>query len=204
MWVYPELMPGVMIMIGGATAVTMLAGEWRSLDLPGFGWAVLGRLPGLVLGTWLVVTVPAGLTSILVGLAVLLAVALQWTGRSIEKTRGTLLAAGFVSGTTGTVSGIGGPPVAMVYAGQPGPVVRATLAAYFIVGTITSLVALGSVGRVNLDQVGLAVVLLPSLIVGNLLARPFARFLDSGYTRRAILALAGAAGVALVLSNILG
>ncbi|MFV0451237.1 MAG: sulfite exporter TauE/SafE family protein [Propioniciclava sp.] len=201
-WLYPDQMPGAMIMLGGTTALTVLVVDWRSLDLTGLGWALLGRLPGVALGAWLVVRVPLALTGVLVGLAVLAAVALQWSGRTIHQTPGTLVGAGFVSGTSGTVSGIGGPPLAMVYAGQAGPVVRATLAAYFIVGTATSLAALGVVGRLSWDQFGLAVVLVPALILGNLLALPLARLLDSGHTRRSILLLAGLAGALLVVTSL--
>lgn len=94
--------------------------------------------------------------------------------------------------------------MAMLYANQPGAVVRASLAAYFIVATATSLLALGAVGEVSAQQLGLALVLLPMLILGNVLARPLARFLDSGHTRRAILSVAGIAGVLLVLTTLLG
>ncbi|MFV0405595.1 MAG: sulfite exporter TauE/SafE family protein [Propioniciclava sp.] len=201
--IYPEQMPGVMIMLGGAISVAVLASEWRSIDWPGFGWALLGRLPGLVLGAWLVVIASQALLSIFVGLAVVIAAVLQGSRWQIPKHRSTLVAAGFVSGTTGTVSGVGGPPVAMVYAGEPGPQVRATLSAYFIVGTATSLLILGVVGKVHQDQLGLALTLLPALLLGTVLARPLARFLDSGYTRRAILVLAGVAGALLVVSNLL-
>lgn len=200
-WFYPELMPGAMIMLGGLNAVAVLAADWKSVDWRGVGWAFLGRLPGLFLGTWLVVMASPTVLSLLVGVAVVVAAALQWSQWQIRKTRSTLAVAGFISGTSGTVSGIGGPPVAMVYASEPGPQVRATLSVYFIAATATSLLGLGMVGRVDLQQLGLTLTLVPALVLGTLVARPLARILDAGYTRRATLIVAAVAGVLLIVSS---
>src|SRR5690606_39990084 len=56
--------------------------------------------------------------------------------------RSTQLAAGMVSGTTGTAAGIGGPPIALLYQHRAGPVVRSTLSATFLVGTVLSFTVL--------------------------------------------------------------
>lgn len=203
MLAYPDLMPGAMIMIGGAMAIAVLASDWRSVDWPGVGWATAGRVPGLMLGTWLVVIASVRLLSVFVGVAVVLAAVLQASRWAIPKTRLSLAIAGFVSGTTGTVSGIGGPPVGMVYASEPGPQVRATLSVYFIIGTATSLLVLGLAGQLAMSQVGLLVVLLPALVLGMILARPLAPVIDARYTRSVTLIVAGIAGALLVVTSVL-
>lgn len=201
-WIYPDLMPGTMVMLGLATNVAMIAREWRWIDRRGVAWVSLGLVPGTVLGGWLVALVPHDLTGVLVGVAVLLAVALQGTRRAITRNTPNLFTAGFVSGAAGTVSGIGGPPVAMMYASSPGSVVRGTLAAIFLVSTALSLVALGAVGRLAPQQFGLMLILQPAMLAGYWAAKPLARVLDRGYTRPAILILAAVAGLVLLVTSL--
>ena len=67
----------------------------------------------------------------------------------------TLFGAGVLSGFMGTVSGIGGPPVALLYQHESGRTLRATLPRYFLVGgaiTMVTLVAVGKLGRAELLQ----------------------------------------------------
>lgn len=201
MWAIPDAMPATLIALGGAMTLTTLATQWRHIDLPTLGWAVLGRLPGLVLGAWLVVIAPTNVMGILVGLAVVVAVVLQWSRWVIRQAPRNLVVAGLVSGTTGTATGIGGPPVAMVLAREPGPVVRATLAAYFLLGSALSLGALALMGQVATSHLVNMLALLPALLLGALLARPVARYLDDGRTRKAVLVLAAVSGLVLAISS---
>lgn len=90
----------------------------------------------------------------------------------------------------------------MVLAEEPGPLVRGTLAAYFLVGSLLSLGTLFAVGRVTTTHLLYAAALIPALLVGALLARPLARVLDDGRTRTAILVLAAVSGLVLALTSL--
>ncbi len=201
MWAVPDSMPATSIALGGAMTVTTLVSEWRHVDLLTLGWTLLGRLPGLAVGSWLVVVLPGSTLGVLVGFAVVLAVVLQWRRRVLHKSPRNLFVAGVVSGATGTATGIGGPPVAMVLAGEPGQLVRATLAANFLFGSLLSLGALAVVGKLGATPLLHALMLLPALIAGALLARPVARYLDNGRTKKAILLLAASAGILLAVTS---
>lgn len=204
MWTIPESVPVSLLILGGAMASITLISEWKSIDVGGVGWALLGRLPGVVIGAGLLLVVSGNVLGILIGLTVVFAAALQWWRWVVPRTTANLLTAGAVAGVTGTISGIGGPPLAMVYAGQPGPQVRASLAAYFTVGSIMSLTGLGLSGQMHTESFVQALLLLPGLLIGAALARPLARFLDSGRTRRSILILAGTSGAVLATTSALG
>ena len=77
-------------------------------------------------------------------------------------------AAGLITGITETATGIGGPPLALVYQHQPGPTLRATLAACFLIGQLASLVLLALTGRLPTAQLTAAADLLPALAAGTL------------------------------------
>lgn len=203
-WTLPQALPATLIMLGGGMAVLTLVPEWRQVDGRGLLLALVGRVPGILLGTWLLVIATPQLLGVLIGVTVVAMSLLQGTRWAVPLSPPNLLAAGAISGATATVSGIGGPPLAMVYAGERGPVVRATLSAYFALGSALSLTALAFAGRVGAVHLVHALALVPSLVVGAMLARPLSRYLDSGHMRQAILLFAAASGLALVVTSLLG
>lgn len=204
MWAVPDAMPGALIMLGGGMTLTTLAADWRWVDVRGLAWALVGRLPGAFAGAWLVLAVATDTLGVFVGLAVVAMAALQATRWAIRLSPLSLAVAGFVSGTTATMSGIGGPPVAMVYAGDDPRVVRGTLASYFFVGSVISLVTLAVVGRLGFASLAAALTLAPALLLGAWCSRRVARHLDRARLRAAILVVAAAAGFALVVTSLTG
>ena len=118
-------------------------------------------------------------------------------------TRGVLFGAGTASGFMATAAGLGGPPVALVYQREPGLRLRGTLAAYFIVGTVLSLVALAWAGRFGREEIRLSAFLIPGTVMGYLMSRRAAAYLDSGRTRTAVLTVSALSAVTVVVSVLL-
>ena len=70
--------------------------ERGALDRSGLGWVIAGRVPGAVLGAWLVAVLGTRLLSITVAVTILAAVALLASGVTVARSlvkRGILLAA---------------------------------------------------------------------------------------------------------------
>ena len=132
----PRLVPGPMIF--AALALILLTG-WRdrkSIDFRGFGWGLLGRLPGTALGAAILAVLSPERLAVPLGALVLLAVGISASGVHLTPSPRTLFGAGFLSGFMGTTSSIGGPPLAMVYQHAPGRQMRGTFSSYFLVGTL--------------------------------------------------------------------
>jgi uncharacterized membrane protein YfcA len=198
-----NLVPGPLIV-----AVTLLLGltAWRersAVDLKGLGWVLGGRLPGTVLGAvGLKLLSERALTTAL-GLLVLFAVVLSLGAVRLERRPPLLVAAGVVSGLMGTTAALGGPAVAVLYQHERGALVRATLATYFLVGAMMSITALALVGRLGERELALAVGLMPGVACGFWCSRWTSRWLDRGYTRIAVLVIAGLAGLGSVIHGLL-
>jgi uncharacterized membrane protein YfcA len=199
---FPSLMPGAILVIALVLPLATLAQEIRHVELRGLGWAFGGRLAGTPFGVWLVAAVPDRVLGVLVGTVVLAALAVTAGSRDVPRNRRTLTAAGVVSGTTGTASGIGGPPMALLYQRESGPRVRATLALYFAGGTLLSLTVLGAAGHLPVRQVVAGLALLPFVLAGFLAAGPLRRYLDAGRLRLALLIVVGASAVGLIVRNL--
>jgi len=185
--IVPEALPVAAIVFGIPISIVMVRHERASVDRSGLTRLIVGRIPGSVLGAWIVTVVSVAGLQVLVGGMVLAFAVATALAPPIPVVRSTQLTAGAVSGVTGTAVGIGGPPVALLYQHQAGPVVRATLAATFLVGTMLSLTALlvsGSVGRDGL-LVGLACA--PLVVVGTHLGRRLHDLLDRGWLRPAVI-----------------
>ena len=63
--------------------------------------------------------------------------------------RGTLVGAGTMSGLMGTLTSVGGPPMALVYQREQAATLRSTLAGFFLFGATWSLITLAVTGEVG-------------------------------------------------------
>lgn len=199
----PTLMPGAVLITTALLPMLTLGAEWRHIDLRGISWALAGRLAGTIAGVWVVAVLAPRSLAIVVGAMVLVAVLLTVTAVHIRPTPRTLSFAGMVSGITGTATSIGGPPIALVYQHDPGPRVRSTLGAYFLVGVVVSLGALALGGQLESRDVYAGVVLLPFVLVGFLLARPLRRLVDGHVLRTALLVVVTVSGLVLIVQSLL-
>jgi hypothetical protein len=101
------------------------------------------------------------------------------------------------------VAAIGGPPIALVYQHASGPTLRATMALYFMLGTVLSIVALWLAGTFGHHELVLSAVLLPGTVVGFVASGPARRLVDGGRVRGLVLAAASLSALVLLGSALL-
>ena len=198
----PRLVPGSLLC--AALVLTLLTAhrERHAIDTSGIGWGLVGRLPGTALGAAALLRISAGGMELVLGALVLVAVAMSASGLHFRPTPRALVGAGVLSGFMGTMTAIGGPPLAMVYQHAPGAQLRGTLAGYFVIGAAVSLVALALVGRFGRVELAGALSLLPGVLLGFVCSARLAALLDRGYTRGAVLAVSGAAGTLVLVRQL--
>jgi uncharacterized membrane protein YfcA len=199
----PALVPGPLIVAAVPLVIlTALAnrGEhpWRKLR-----WANVGQVMGAALGAWVLASLPTDGITIFFAVVILGAVALSASGVTVRRTPRTMAAAGALSAFTGTSVGIGGPPIALVHAGEPGEALRAALSRFFITGVALSLVALTIVGRFRPADAAAGLLLVTGTLVGFAISRRLVGRLDRHHLRVLILVLSGASAVAALLRALL-
>jgi uncharacterized membrane protein YfcA len=200
--VLPDALPATVILLGIPMSLVMLVHEHHALDRRGLTWVLVGRVPGTLLGTWVVATfTPDGLRAF-IGLSVLLAVAASVVAPPLRMTPVNEVAVGVASGTTGTAAGIGGPPVALLYQHHPGPTMRSTLAATFFFGTLLSTTTLTVAGEVRLDDVWIAALLIPVVVAGSWIGRHAHDALDRQWLRPAVLVFAAISALVVIADAI--
>lgn len=193
----PAFVPAPMIVTALCLTVMVMLRERRAVEVGQIGWLVSGRLPGAIAGAWLLASAPAQHLDTLLSALILLAVVLTVLAPPIRPTRQALAGAGVVSGIMGTVSSIGGPPVALLLQHAEGQKLRATMSGYFIFSTTLSLGALAWVGHFDVARLRMAGDLLPGCILGFALSTPLRSVVDRAYTRPLVLTLSAVAAVAV-------
>ncbi len=201
--VAPEWVPGTILLLGVLSGIGSFLGARDAVvrsDLPpGFA----GRLLGAVFAAFIAsAVVGTDLLPIIVALVVLFAVALTLAGLSIAITPATLFGAGVTAGIMGTLTGIGAPPMAILYSGVESRRSAATQNAFFGFGMIVSIGALVFAGLIRAPHLALAATLVPLVLLSLLAVRP----LVSRFERRSIrpwaLGLAALSALILLLKSI--
>jgi uncharacterized membrane protein YfcA len=195
----PELVPGPALVIAFALTVLVALRERGSTDLGGFKWVFVGRVPGTIAGAFAVAAIPQQGVAMALASVVLVAVLLSVAGWRVRRTPSTLAGAGALSGFMGTISSVGGPPVALLYQDERGSEVRGTLSSIFAVGALFSIVVLALAGEFGWHELRISLVLLPAVVVGFAVSRWTSAILDRGFVRPAILVLCAASAIAALV-----
>jgi uncharacterized protein len=198
----PDALPATLALVVIPLVAVMAVRERHAVDRAGVTWMTVGRVPGTVVGATVVAVISADTLSVLLGAGVLLAVAMSTFTATIPVNRVTATTAGFASGAMGTATAIGGPPLALLYQHHEGPVLRATLAVAFAVGTVLSLVGLAIAGAIEAWHVVLAIALVPGLLAGLALSRLLVHRLDRAWLRPAVLGFAAATAVIAIIRGL--
>jgi len=110
---------------------------------------------------------------------------------------------GSISGLMGTITGVGAPPLALVYQGSYAGNARPTLAAIFAVGCACSLLALTVIGWVGLQEIVIAGLMVPPMLLGTVAGRKIRLNFKRQYQLH-LLALSGAAAAILIAQGLTG
>lgn len=199
----PELVPGPLILSSMLLSAAAGVRERGDIDWHGVRLALLGRLPGVALGATAMAWLTTETMGLVFGVVVLLGVVLSVSGVRVRMSTRTLLATGFLSGVMGTMTSIGGPPMALLYQDSEGPRLRSTLNTCFAFGAAMSLPALALAGHFGGTQIVAGLILMPAMAAGFLLSGSTRSYLDAGRTRVAVLAVATGSALALVVREVL-
>ncbi len=198
-----RFVPGPLLVAALTLHMLVLQRDRSGVDKSGLTMLLSGRVLGTVPAALLLASLPLDSMKILLAAVVLAGALMGLLHPGGHPTRRVLFVAGAASGFMATAAGLGGPPVALVYQRESGLRLRGTLAAYFIVGTVLSLVALAWAGRFGSEELRLSAFLIPGTVIGYFMSRPAAAYLDGGRTRAAVLAVSILAAVSVIVTVLL-
>jgi hypothetical protein len=200
--VAPSLVPVLPLWLALLISGLNLADEHEHVDWRSTLWSLPARVPGTVLGAWLVASFTEQQIGVALGVMVLLAVALTIRTVDVPLNPASLAVAGFVAGATGTATSVGGPPIALLYQRGVPEVVRATLSVFFFVGVIISLTGLALTGSLDREPSLLALVLAPGVLVGYVVGRRTRALVEGDGFRWAVLVICTVSALALLVHSV--
>jgi uncharacterized protein len=200
--VEPGLMPGLPLWFGLAVSTMSLVSERAHVDWRAAAWVLPPRLPGTVVGVWLVTAFTTDQLGVVLALVVLGAVLLSVRTVVVPQTPTTLVAAGFTSGVTGSSTSIGGPPLALVFQHRPPAEARSTMGVFFVFGSALSLLGLGVTDSLPRDALLVALMVLPALGVGFWAGARLRAWLPRERFRHAVLAVCAVSAVVLIVRSV--
>jgi uncharacterized membrane protein YfcA len=200
--VEPSLVPVLTLWLALLISGLNLLDEHAHVDWRSTAWSLPARVPGTVLGAWLVTAFSEEQLGVALALMVLLAVALSVRTVRVPVNPGTLVAAGLVAGATGTATSVGGPPIALLYQRWSPEVARATMSVFFFVGVILSLAALAISGSLGREPSLLALVMSPGVLLGYVVGRRTRGLVDRELFRRGVLVVCAVSAVILLTRSV--
>jgi len=201
-WIDLSLIPAPLVFASLSLSSLMAMREWQAVDWRHIPVILGGLLPGSLFGAWVLASIPLDDLGIVFGAVILLAIIVTVSGWHIPLNRVTGALTGTLSGAMGTSSGIGAPPLALLYQDQPGARIRATLAALYTGASLIILAMLFGFGKFNADDVWSGLLLMPGFVLGYWLANRWTPHIDQRHSRLAVLLVSGTAAAALIIRSI--
>lgn len=202
--VAPDLVPGPVLFSSLALSGLTAWREREWLDRRGVSLALIGRVPGALLAGLALGLFATRTYDVVFGSMIIVATFVSFWGGGVQPTPVALVGAGFASGFMGTLTAVGGPPMALVYQNASGPTLRSTLSAYFAVGSTISIGVLAAAGRFGLNELLLGLAMLPPLAVGFYASRFTRGRLEGPRLRPILLSIAALSSLAVVVRAVLG
>lgn len=195
----PAMLPGSLLILMLPLNAYVAWRERASIDFHGVKWITAGRLAGTFGGLWVLVAIPLSYVSALIGGTTILAVLVSWLSPAFSPGKNAFVATGLITGITETATGIGGPPLALVYQHMPVATLRSSIALCFLLGEIISLVVLAFTGRVVMSHLMQAIELIPALAIGMFASHAIHQKINSRFLRMLVLVFALVSGIFIVV-----
>jgi hypothetical protein len=196
----PSLLPvGLLVLMLPLNAAV----AWReraAIDLMGTKWITLGRVLGTFGGLWVLIVLPLNYLNILIGVSTIAASVATWLAPVFSPGKRAFVSTGVITGITETATGIGGPPLALVYQHMPVATLRASVALCFLIGEVVSLAVLAGSGHLESSGITPMIWLLPALLAGMLLSHRVHKSINGRFLRNFVMVFAITSGVFVLLN----
>jgi uncharacterized membrane protein YfcA len=168
----PTMVPSCIVLMGTFLAFSNAFLSLKDIITEDLAYSFSGRVVGTLISIPLI-TLTIGTKSFLIifGLLLLITVFLSAKRWNVVATKKNVTIAGVCSGFMGTLTGVGGPPMAIVYQNSSSKNVVATLNMFFGIGALFSVLILIYIDLINLREVMRSLLLTPGILVGIILGR---------------------------------
>jgi uncharacterized membrane protein YfcA len=200
----PRLAPVPQLLMALPLSLAIAWRERGSIELHGFWWIIVGRVPGAFIGLGLLAIATGRSLDLFIGVVVVASTLVIAAGVHIKRTKPAKFLAGVVSGTTGLVASIGGPPIALLYSSAEARTIRPTLAGVFAIGLVLSLTFRSVSGNVASSDLWVGAMLLPAAGLGYIVSSKVKDTMSASVARSGVLVISILGGIGLIIRALAG
>lgn len=194
----PEVMPAALLLVVLPLPITELLRNRQDVLWRSFAWAIAGRALTMPIGVWVVAHASSTVISLGVAFMVLVAVAGSLTRLRVHANPTTSFVAGLLTGVSATAASIGGPFFSLALQEQEPQKARSTMAPFFLVGSLLSLVGLSVGGQMPHAAWTTGLGWLPFMALGALMAQPLRHRIDQARFKRIVFVVATASALGVI------
>lgn len=202
-WVIPELLPAVVILMAMLVGSYGAWREQQEINRFQLSWSMAGRVLGTFAAVPLLLWVGGSADdyALLFAGLILLGVGCSICRISPPMGKTSLVGGGLASGLMGTITSVGAPPMGIVFQKEAAVSARPTLNAFFAIGSIPSLIALGYSGHLQFLHFQTVLLLLPGFLLGAWGSKYLHRYSDTRF-RWWVVGFTGLSAVALLVRGL--
>lgn len=194
----PELVPTTVLVLMLPLNAFVALRERRHIDLRGTAWISAARILFTLVGLGLLVVLSETGLTVFIAVVTIGAALVSLFAPPFTPSPAAFLVAGAVTGISETATGVGGPPMGLVYQHSRPQVLRSTVATCFFIGEVVSLAALVVSGSTSPGWLADSLVLLPAMVLGTLASTVVVRRFPGLNLRMAVIVFSVASGAVLL------
>lgn len=196
--VYPQMVPGPMILNSILLCFIVLRDNRSAGDINLVKWPVIGSIAGSALAASLLFGIDERLFALTFAGFLFVLILLSVIRFKIPITPLNGLLAGVVSALSGTITAIGGPPIALLYQNLTAQSIRANLSLFFLGSSTIALIALAIIGKLGVAELKLSLLTIPGVILGFYASRLVVKQVPQKIVRYLVLSMSAASGIFLL------
>ncbi|PCJ30570.1 MAG: hypothetical protein COA99_18030 [Moraxellaceae bacterium] len=197
----PEFVPAPFIFVSLILMLTVSLRNRSALKGKTFNWVFFGLVLGTPLGVFLLKYFKDINYSVVAALIIIFGLSLSLLKFRVSIKPVSQGVAGFMAAVMGTVCGVGGAPIALLYQNEKGREIRAALSLIFFVASSLSFIGVLFGGLFQLKELMLSLYLLPGIFVGHWLGPYLAKYTDQGRSRPIIITLSLVSAIVILFKS---
>ncbi len=193
--------PGASLFAMLALCLMMVCRGWRDIDGEGLSALLPGLGVGTLVGALFLGSLPASGMGLIFGSAVLIGLLIGQMGFVLRRSITSSALSGMIAGFMGTMAGIHGPALVVVYQKMAPRNARATIALIFIIASTLSLSSLYFTGLFGQRELLMGLTLWPGVLIGYVLAISCGHRISDIVAHRTMLGLAALSALLLIMTG---
>lgn len=197
----PTLVPAPLILLSTVITLIMVLRDRAHLQFDQVSWAMIGVFIGIIVAGFTLKVASKDQFELVFGVFILLAVLISILGFTPKVNKRTNIIAGFTSGLMGTITAVGGPPMALLY--QHGDIknIKANLTAFFLFANIIAIITLTFIGQITLNTLAIVGLSLPGMAIGFYISTKAHNIVNANTIRKWILALCSITSIIAIIKS---